>query len=50
MSYCAQNQSDLSGGHLFPDRASLFMAGIEDAEYREEKLLDMEWSRHVSNI
>mmetsp|Transcript_3007 Transcript_3007/g.6858 ORF Transcript_3007/g.6858 Transcript_3007/m.6858 type:complete len:372 (+) Transcript_3007:53-1168(+) len=27
-----------SGGHLFPDRASLFMAGIEDAEYREEKL------------
>ncbi|CAE7446379.1 PRMT1 [Symbiodinium natans] len=26
------------GGHLFPDRANLFIAGIEDAEYREEKL------------
>ena len=29
--------SELTGGHMFPDHARLFMAGIEDAEYKEEK-------------
>ena len=28
-----------AGGQMFPDRARLLMAGMEDAEYREEKLL-----------
>eukprot|EP00913_Durusdinium_trenchii_P034072 g31891.t1 len=27
-----------SGGQMFPDRARLLMAGIEDADYKEEKL------------
>ena len=27
-----------TGGHLFPDRAQLFMVGIEDQEYRDEKI------------
>eukprot|EP00929_Paragymnodinium_shiwhaense_P009972 TRINITY_DN114433_c0_g1_i1.p1 TRINITY_DN114433_c0_g1~~TRINITY_DN114433_c0_g1_i1.p1 ORF type:complete len:406 (-),score=78.97 TRINITY_DN114433_c0_g1_i1:30-1247(-) len=26
------------GGHLFPDRAKLYMAAIEDADYKEEKI------------
>ena len=26
------------GGSLFPDHASLYIAGIEDAEYKEEKI------------
>lgn len=26
------------GGHMFPDHARLFVAGIEDADYREEKI------------
>eukprot|EP00927_Polykrikos_kofoidii_P041025 TRINITY_DN34964_c0_g1_i1.p1 TRINITY_DN34964_c0_g1~~TRINITY_DN34964_c0_g1_i1.p1 ORF type:complete len:404 (-),score=64.81 TRINITY_DN34964_c0_g1_i1:166-1377(-) len=26
------------GGHLFPDRAKLYMAAIEDGEYKEEKI------------
>eukprot|EP00434_Breviolum_minutum_P000110 symbB.v1.2.000097.t1/scaffold13.1/size649204/8 len=26
------------GGHMFPDHARLFMAGLEDADYKEEKL------------
>ena len=25
---------------MFPDHARLYMAGIEDAEYKEEKCLD----------
>ncbi|CAJ1367051.1 unnamed protein product, partial [Effrenium voratum] len=32
------------GGAMFPDRARLFMAGIEDAEYKEDKLGF--WSHH----
>merc|ERR1712085_238616 len=27
-------------GHLFPDHARLYMAGIEDADYKEEPLAD----------
>jgi protein arginine N-methyltransferase 1 len=26
------------GGLMFPDQATLFLAGIEDAEYKEEKI------------
>ena len=26
------------GGHLFPDKCTVFLAGIEDAEYKEEKI------------
>lgn len=26
------------GGMMFPDQATLFLAGIEDAEYKEEKI------------
>ena len=27
----------MTGGHMFPDHARLFMAGLEDADYKEEK-------------
>lgn len=27
-----------SGGLIFPDKATLFMAGIEDGDYKEEKI------------
>lgn len=27
-----------SGGLIFPDKATLFLAGIEDGEYKEEKI------------
>src|SRR5215211_4710136 len=26
------------GGFLFPDRASMFLAGLEDAQYKEQKI------------
>ena len=26
------------GGLMFPDQATLFLAGIEDADYKEEKI------------
>jgi protein arginine N-methyltransferase 1 len=26
------------GGHLFPDKCTVYLAGIEDAEYKEEKI------------
>jgi protein arginine N-methyltransferase 1 len=26
------------GGHIFPDRARMIVSGIEDAEYKEDKL------------
>jgi protein arginine N-methyltransferase 1 len=27
-----------SGGLIFPDKATIFMAGIEDGDYKEEKI------------
>ena len=28
----------VSGGLIFPDKATIFMAGIEDGEYKDEKI------------
>lgn len=35
------------GGLIFPDKATIYMAGIEDGEYKEEKIGCMNISRHT---
>ena len=34
----ARDQYLTEGGLIFPDKASIFMAGIEDGEYKDEKI------------
>lgn len=34
----ARDKYLVSGGLIFPDKATLFMAGIEDGDYKEEKI------------
>ena len=34
----ARDQYLKPGGLIFPDKATIFMAGIEDGEYKEEKI------------
>lgn len=34
----ARDQYLCEGGLIFPDKASIFMAGIEDGEYKDEKI------------
>ena len=34
----ARDQYLAEGGLIFPDKASIFMAGIEDGEYKDEKI------------
>lgn len=34
----ARDQYLKPGGLIFPDKAAIFMAGIEDGEYKEEKI------------
>lgn len=34
----ARDKYLVTGGHLFPDKASLFITAIEDAEYRRDKI------------
>ena len=34
----ARDQYLNPGGLIFPDKASIFMAGIEDGEYKDEKI------------
>lgn len=34
----ARDQYLREGGLIFPDKATIFMAGIEDGEYKEEKI------------
>lgn len=34
----ARDKYLVPGGLIFPDKATLFMAGIEDGEYKEEKI------------
>lgn len=34
----ARDKYLVPGGLMFPDQATLFLAGIEDAEYKEEKI------------
>jgi len=36
--------SQAPGGLIFPDKATLYIAAIEDADYKEEKI---EWWRDV---
>lgn len=34
----ARDQYLVAGGLIFPDRATIFLAGIEDGEYKDEKI------------
>jgi len=34
----ARDQYLASGGLIFPDKATIFMAGIEDGDYKDEKI------------
>lgn len=34
----ARDRYLVPGGLMFPDHATLFLAGIEDADYKEEKI------------
>ena len=34
----ARDKYLVPGGLIFPDKASIYMSGIEDGEYREEKI------------
>jgi len=34
----ARDQYLAPGGMIFPDKATIFMAGIEDGDYKEEKI------------
>ena len=34
----ARDKYLVPGGLIFPDKATIFMAGIEDGEYKEEKI------------
>ena len=34
----ARDQYLVPGGLIFPDKATIFMAGIEDGDYKEEKI------------
>ena len=34
----ARDRYLVKGGLIFPDRATIYMAGIEDGEYKEEKI------------
>lgn len=34
----ARDQYLVSGGKIFPDKATIFLAAIEDGEYKEDKI------------
>jgi protein arginine N-methyltransferase 1 len=34
----ARDQYLVPNGKIFPDRATIYMAGIEDGEYKDEKI------------
>lgn len=44
----ARDQYLKPGGLIFPDKATIFMAGIEDGEYKEEKI-GCKWRRLPSH-
>ena len=47
----ARDQYLCEGGLIFPDKASIFMAGIEDGEYKDEKIGCMSLrQRHMSLV
>ena len=45
----ARDKYLVKDGLIFPDKATIFMAGIEDGDYKEEKIGCKNCSLHVEN-